>query len=577
MNLLNFSKANCKNCYRCLRSCPVKAIQFKDEQAIIIEDRCIACGQCLTVCPQDARYVRSDLAQIKEAISSGRIVAASLAPSFAGAFEMSYPEQLVSAMKLLGFAIVEETAVGADLVTGLYKGFIHSKKKKNLITTCCPAANYLIEKYYPSLIQYMIPVVSPMLAHSKLIRYGHGGDCFVVFVGPCIAKKAEVMSMQNIGTVDAVLTFEELNQWLLEENIDLMKLPESAFDKVASWKGSQYPVPGGVAGSFSDKNEEQGYEIIKADGIDNCLEIFHALESGVLQNVCVEVSICRNGCIGGPGMPKNERNCFERLHDVKKYVLSKQTSCGQHTETASMYKSIDFSKTFFDKRIQASEPEEAEIKKILAKMGKHSPGDELNCGACGYNTCREKAKAVFEGMAEMHMCLPYMRSKAESLTNVIFEHSPNVIMLVDENLKIKELNPTSERLFKVKTHEVKDKPLALLIDDTDFAKVISTKQNIYKQKVTFPDYGLVFMRNLVYLEKQNLVMAIMMDITLDEKNRQELSKVKENTLEAAQTVITKQMRVAQEIASLLGETTAETKIILTKLKEIVLGENGDLE
>ena len=577
MNLINFSKANCKNCYRCLRSCPVKAIQIKDEQAIIIEDRCIACGHCLTACPQDARNIRNDIMQVKEAIKSGRTVIASIAPSFAGAFDMSDPRQIVSALKQLGISIVEETAVGADTVTKLYTSFMAESNKTNLITTCCPSANYLIEKYHPSLIPYMIPVASPMLAHGRLLKHVHGSDTYVVFIGPCVAKKAEAVGMQYLGSIDAVLTFEELNQWILEESLDLKRLIPADFDRRASVEGCQYPISGGVVGSLSKGTHEHGYELLKVDGISKCLEVFQALELGLLKNVCVEVSICEGSCLGGPGMPKDNINYYKCYHRIREYARSKVVSVSEYSEPNTVLDSISFSKDFYNKTIQTSPTTEEDLTKVFSRMGKSTPADELNCGACGYNSCREKAKAVLDGMAEMYMCLPYMRSKAESMTNVIFDQSPNIIMLIDEELKVKEFNPTAERLFNINAEEAKDKPIGLLMDDTGFISVIETKQNIYKQKLRMSQYGLVFMMNLVYLKKQNHIMAIMTDVTRDEKNQEELTRVKQNTLEAAQKVITKQMRVAQEIAGLLGETTAETKVILTKLKEIVIGEAGDSE
>ncbi len=577
MNLINFSKANCRNCYRCLRSCPVKAIQVKDEQANIIEDRCIACGHCLSACPQDARNIRSDIMQIKEAIKSGRTVIASLAPSFAGAFDMSDPGQLVAALKQLGVSIVEETAVGADIVTKHYKDYMAETDRTNLITTCCPSANYLIEKYHPSLIPYMIPVASPMLAHGRLLKHIHGSDTYVVFIGPCVAKKAEAFGMQYLGSIDAVLTFEELDQWLLEKSIDLMQLIPADFDRAPSMEGRQYPISGGVVRSLSREDSEQGYELLKVDGISKCLEVFQALETGQLKNVCVEVSICEGSCLGGPGMPKGKTNYYECYNRIREYAQDTKTTASGYSETGIVLDSINFSRFFYDKTIKGSPATEADLAKVLSGMGKLTPADELNCGACGYNSCREKAKAVLDGMAEMYMCLPYMRSKAESLTNVIFDQSPNIIMLIDEDLKVKEFNPTAESLFNISAQEAKDKPIGLLMDDSDFASVIATKQNIYKQKIKLPQYGLVFMMNLVYLEKQNHILAIMADITLDERHQEELARVKLNTLEAAQEVINKQMRVAQEIAGLLGETTAETKVILTKLKKIAVGETGDLD
>lgn len=542
-----------------------------------MEDRCIACGHCLSVCPQDARNIRSDLNQIKAYIAEGKTVIASLAPSFAGAFEMSDPGQMDAALKQLGFSIVEETASGADVVTMLYNEYLTESDRTNLITTCCPSANYLIEKYHPSLIPLMIPIASPMLVHGRLLKHTLGSDTCVVFIGPCVAKKAEAFGMQYNGSIDAVLTFEELSHWLFEEDIDLKQLHPSGFDHRASSKGRQYPISGGVVGSLSTAGRKKSYELLKVDGINKCLEVFQALEKGLLENVCVEVSICEGSCLGGPGMPKDNRNHFKCYQRVREYSKKQEASIYGYYETDALLDSISFSKEFHDKALRNPPASAEDLVRVLSSMGKYTPADELNCGACGYNSCREKAKAVIDGMAEMSMCLPYMRSKAESLSNVIFEHSPNIIMLVDEELRVKEFNPTAERLFNISAIGAKDKPVSLLMDDSDFVKVIETRQDIYKQKVRFSQYNLVFMMNLVYLEKQNLILAIMMDVTLDEKHKEELTRVKQNTLEAAQKVITKQMRVAQEIAGLLGETTAETKVILTKLKKIVIGEVGDLE
>ena len=577
MNFINFSRANCKNCYRCLRSCPVKAIQIKDEQATIIEDRCIACGHCLPACPQDARNIRSDVLQIKTAIKNGRKVIASIAPSFAGAFDMSEAGQMAAALKQLGFSVVEETAVGADIVTRQYKEYLRKCGQTNLITTCCPSANYLIEKYHPSLIPYMLPVASPMLAHGRLLKHIHGTEAYVVFIGPCVAKKAEAFGMEYMGSIDAVLTFEELNQWLSEEAISIKSQEPAVFNAYASPQGRMYPVSGGVADSLSNGAGTEGYTLLKVDGFNKCLKVFQALEMGLLKNTCVEVSICEGSCLGGPGMPKDNSNYFSCHQRIREYAESKRAFAANQPDVYELPDSISFSRSFYDKSLRVVPPSEEELMKVLMGMGKFSHADELNCGACGYNSCREKAKAVLDGMAEMSMCLPYMRSKAESMTNVIFDQSPNIIMLIDEKLNIQEFNPTSERLLGISAQEAKDKPIGILMDDSAFVSVVKTKGNIYKQKMSLPQYGLVFMTNLVYLEKQNLILAIMTDITLDEKHQEELAKVRENTLEAAQKVITKQMRVAQEIAGLLGETTAETKVILTKLKEIVIGETGDLE
>ena len=236
----------------------------------------------------------------------------------------------------------------------------------------------------------------------------------------------------------------------------------------------------------------------------------------------------------------------------------------------------DFSRSFIDKTLSKEVASEEQIQKIMREMGKYSLEDELNCGVCGYNTCREKAQAVHEGMAEVNMCLHYMRNRAESLSNVIFENTLNCIILLDGEMKVKEINPSAEKAFMVSAGYIKNKPISLIIKDEDFRYVKETRNNIISKKVFYKKYSLNFIETVIYLPKQDLVMVALVDITQEEKNKKKLVELKENTIHAAQQVIEKQMRVAQEIASLLGETTAETKMTLTKLKKIVEGENDSI-
>ncbi|MCT4618853.1 MAG: 4Fe-4S binding protein [Marinisporobacter sp.] len=572
MSILNFSQANCKNCYKCLRACPVKAIKIRNEQAEIVEDLCIGCGQCLMVCPQNARQIKSDLKEVRKVIKNERKMIASIAPTFAGAFSMADTGQIVAALKAIGFSIVEETAIGAEIVARLYKNHLESGKYKNLITTSCPSGNYLVEKYFPSLIKYLAPVVSPMIAHGKILKHAYGMDSYVVFIGPCTGKKIESINFQHKDTIDAVLTFEELKKWLEEENIILKDLVTQPFDRESSKKGCGFPLEGGVLKSFLNEDKEK-HEVIKVDGIDQCIKVFESIESGNIENACIEVNTCRGSCVAGSGMPKSEKDFYKREKKIKEYVKNKKDSL--EDKGCENLQHIDFSKKFFDRNIKKKKASEEEITCILRKIGKYEPEDELNCGGCGYNTCREKAQAVYEGMAELNMCLPFMRSKAERLTNVIFENTPNIIILVDEDLHVKEFNPTAERIFNIMAEEIKDKPISVIMDEKMFKKVKETKEDFIGQKVAYPQYGVVLLQSILYLEKQDVLLAIMTNTTMEEKHKKELVRVKEKTIDAAQKVIEKQMRVAQEIASLLGETTAETKMILTRLKQITLDENGD--
>lgn len=567
MDLIDFSKANCRSCYKCVRSCPVKAIRIKNDQAKIVSERCVACGQCLVTCPQNARNIKSDLYEIKKAISSDKKTIAIVAPSFSGAFQMDDELKMVAALKKLGFNLVEEVAVGADVVSELYKNEVNYSNKNNLITTCCPAVNFLIRTYYPSLIEYMIPVDSPMITHGKLLKTEHGNDCFITFIGPCTAKKFESVEEENRGIIDSVLTFDELSKWLEEENIDISSLEPDYFNRAGSKKGRLFPVTGRM-----DIGDESTYDSTVADGIDRCMEMFQAMENGEIKGIFLEALACRGGCIGGPAMPKDNVDFYVRQKNIKKYI---RKSAPRSLAYNKIPKDMNFTKVFTDLSIKTRTASEDEILNVLRKMGKYDSSDELNCGACGYNTCREKAQALIDGMAEINMCIHYVRNKAEGISNMVFETSPNAIFTLDEDLLVKDFNPASESLFKIKYEEIKDKPICMLIDDSSFYKVKETNVNIIGNKAYYPNYNLVVLENIIHLEKQGVFLVIINDITMQEKNKEELAMVKEKTLDAAQKVIEKQMRVAQEIASLLGETTAETKAILTKLKAIALEEVSD--
>jgi len=572
MSNINFSKANCKNCYKCLRSCPVKAIKFESGQAAIDEERCIECGHCLTICPQNAREIKSDLDNVKKAINSGKKVIASLAPSFAGFFDQQ-PRKVVSALKRLGFSIIEETAVGADIVAQLYNDYIKANKQDVYITTACPSANYLVEKYFKELIPYLMRVVSPMIAHGKLLKEKFGEESFVVFIGPCLAKKSEFDSYIDENVIDAVLTFDELNCWITECGIEINEIEEEDFNINPYSKGQGFPIGGGIIDAMGEKLLEKKLTVITVSGMEDCIEVFNSIKNGDLKEVVIEASACKGSCVGGPVMVKNGENYFAKLKKVKNHIKSYKNYKEQ--SFIKIPENLSFHRAFTEKSIKKNIASEEEIISIMEKMGKYELVDELNCGVCGYNSCREKAQAVFEGMAETTMCLHYMRSKAESLANEIVENTVSNLILLDGEMNVREINPAAKAIFKIQSQNIIGKPISLLIDDEDFKKVRETRTNIIGKKYAYPTYGVVFIANIVYLPRVDMVLVSMINIMAEEKNKKELMKVKENTLNAAQEVIEKQMRVAQEIASLLGETTAETKIILTKLKKIVAGEDGE--
>ncbi len=571
MSIIQFKQANCKNCYKCIRNCPVKAISFKDDQAQIIEDNCMLCGNCLTVCPQNAKSVVSDVELVKSFIRKKEKIYVSLAPSFVSAFENPDERCLLSAIRKLGFTHIEETAIGAARVSAEYDRLMGQKNMKNIISTACPSIVFLVQKYFPELIDQLAPVVSPMIAHAKMMRAVYGNRIRVVFIGPCLSKKEECNDFQNNGVVDAVLTFEDLQRWFEAEGIDLSDPSGEDTRGLKNYTARIYPAPGGIIKTL-DSEERKNYKCISVDGVDRCISILESIKSGDAENYFIEMNSCAGGCLGGPCIKLIKGGFLEARQRLIAYT--KRASRESSSSLAEDVK-VDLKKRFLDMSRESREPSEAEIRNILSSIGKFSKDKELNCGACGYSTCREKAVAVYNKKAQLHMCLPYMRERAESMSNLIINKTPNAIFALDEDLCIQELNMSAQKLFKLDKEEVKGRSIYEILQCEVFEKVKDSDQSILDNKYYYEKYDLTVEQSVISVPEHNMIMVIIKNISEEEKNRQQMYNMRSETVEIAQKVIEKQMRVAQEIASLLGETTAETKIALTKLKKSILSEIGE--
>lgn len=570
MNVISFKEAKCKNCYKCVRTCSVKAIAVKDAQAQIIDDKCILCGQCLEACPQNAKTFNSDLEMVKGYLKAGIPTVVSIAPSYLGAFRYHTPGQVITALLKLGFTTVRETAEGAALVTEEYAKLLTDGTMENIITTSCPSANDLIEIYYPSLTKYMAPVVSPMIAHGKLIRKELGNDVKIVFLGPCIAKKREAeRDPRTLGYIDAVINFSEVIDWLQDEQINIFDQVDTPPQNPNPMVNRLYPVSSGVLSSvITTMDSGDSYRKFYVDGIDNCIELFKDMENGDLSNCFIEVNLCNGGCIKGPvgsHAPISQYKVKLDMEEGIPKVFPKEKRI-HNIHNLSLYK------PFCDRSHNDPLPTTEQINQILSHIGKTKPEDELNCGACGYSSCREKAIAVFQGKAEITMCIPYMHEKAWSMANVVLETTPNIILLVDSEMKIMEFSDTAVSYFHVPKSKKNDMYLYEIMDPADFEEVLNTHTSIINKKVNYPELHLSTLQSIVYVEKQDAVLGIFQDISKEEEANIKSLKVKMDTIEMAQRVIDKQMLVAQEIAGLLGETTAETKVTLTKLRDTILNE-----
>lgn len=567
MWIIDFFKSNCKNCYACVRACPVNAIKVQAEQAKIIKERCIGCGRCLKACPKNAKHVQSELDKVKAYLQQEEKVVASVAPSFAALFDKD-SHKLPNLLRALGFEGVEETVVGAELITEVYEAYSKMPGDQCYMTSCCPTVNALIQKHYPEVIPFLIPVVSPAVCHAKLIKRRYGKETKVVFIGPCLSKKIEGIEED---TIDAVLTFEELLEWIKEKQIDWEVITPSSFD-IVGLDQYRYPIVGGMTYTIKDKSLPR--KIIQIDGVEECIDMMPHIMKGAFKNTLLEIHGCRQSCISGPGMPQDGVNIYERRERIRRYAETQELERDQEVVSQMITEGVNLHKEFQNLKHSLKMPSDEEIQVILNSIGKETKLDELNCGSCGYKTCRDKAIAVYNEMAEPNMCLPFMRQKAETLTNIIFEATPNLILMVNEALEIIEMNPAARKFFDLTKDIIHRLPVSALMSEESFNEVMHMKKNILNEKVILHTLNATVVQSIIWSDYHKTMVWIANDITYDEKKNKQLQSMKIEAIDMAQQVINKQMTVAQEIASLLGETTAETKVTLTKLKQLIKEEEA---
>ena len=460
MAAIGFKTAKCKDCYKCVRICPVKSIRIKDEHALYVADECILCGKCLEACPQDAVIYVSDLKKAKKYIREGNVTIASLDPAYLGIFgdTENGTGQLRDALHKLGFTHIRETAEGAVHVTKAYERLIQEGRMNNIITTSCTAINELVEKYYTDMIPYMAPVVSPMTAHGMMLKEEFGPDAKVIYIGSCTARGREAVRERCRGTyVDAVLDFQELRRWFKEENIDLDQCEFYPREGVNAMVNGLYGVSGGILSAVEADKGFGKYEQLYVDGIDSVRELFECIRKGEINNCFIEASSCVGGCINGPLAGGRQSDRFKaRIYTNQKIIREFPKN------VAKMDKSILLKKEFIETSKKLVMPTEEEIQEALRKDGKDSPEKQLNCGACGFKTCRDKAIARCQNKGQLNLCIPYMYQQARSMAEVILSVTPNLIIVVDEKLRIRQFNNAAEVMFNISAEEAYRMPVSRL-------------------------------------------------------------------------------------------------------------------
>lgn len=553
---LTLKKSNCKNCYKCIRNCPVKAIRFSGDQAHIIADECILCGRCFVVCPQNAKEIVSEVEKVKVMIQSGEPVIASMAPSFIANYDGVGIDAMREGLQKLGFTDVEETAIGATMVKTDYERLVHEKQKPVIISSACASVNLLIQKHYPEMIKYLADTLSPMQAHCRDIKR-RNPEAKTVFIGPCVAKKDE--AQRYPGIVDAALTFEELTEWLEKENVRLEKKVDSNPESLARI----FPTVAGILRTMKDRDPE--YEYVAVDGIDNCIAALEDVAAGHVSNCFMEMSACKGSCVNGPVMEKYHPWFITDYLSVTRYAGDKDFPVEQ-PEISELSRRYDILEGMKDM------PTERKIQEILSKMGKKKPSDELNCGTCGYDTCREKAIAIYQGKAEIEMCLPYLKEKAENFSNIIFDNTPNGLLVLNERLEIQQINPAARRIMNIRRpSDVLGSQIVTLLDPKPFLDALESRKSVF-QCAYLAEYDRYVEEQVLYDQSYRMLFCMLEDVSDEAAEREKKAEMRRQTTEVADKVVEKQMRIVQEIASLLGETAAETKIALTNLKESMRDE-----
>lgn len=551
MTIIDLQEKNCKNCHHCVRNCPVKAISFATGKPEIVEEECILCGNCYVICPHDAKRVNSDIDRVKNWLKSGEKVHCSLAPSFVGLLQTE--ERVKQTLLRMGFASVEETSIGAAEVSAHYRELCKQATMTNILSTCCPVVVKLITTRFPQLVDQIAPVISPMRASGKMLKQKYPQDK-IVFIGPCIAKVEEG---ENSDEIDAVLTFEDVFDFADMDKEDFFT---TGFIGDLS---RSYPVTGGIIQTVASGCGD--YSLMTVDGIGPLMECLQAIVDHSIEHVFIEMSACVGSCLGGPMLKKGQQRRWkaQQILSVTNQnngwpVYQIQSDC--YTE----YKE--------NPRVQP-EFSALQIKQVLRSLGKTDIEHELNCGACGYETCKAKAVGVLQGKADPHLCLPFALEQAQSISNLIIEHTPNGIIVVDENEFIKEINPAAREYLDCINYPVVHWPLEAILPSEEISSQLKSLQDVRYFTKEYPHLNKTFHHALIPIAKQHINVVILMDLTEEKHKERKIKEYRQTIMDVTQKVIDEQMRTVQEIASLLGETTAKSKIALMQLKKTVEEES----
>ena len=559
-SILQFRTANCKNCYKCIRNCPVKAIRVENQQAQIMEDQCILCEKCTSVCPQHAKVEHDDIPDIQREIAAGKKVIASMHPAYFARYGWNNVRLLEERLQKMGFWKVFDAAQGAAMMKQEYTRILEAQhQQKMMISSNCPVVVRLIEKKYPHLTEYLAPVCSAMQMHAQYLRKQYP-DAVLVYVSPCISVMSELKERK--AQMDYVITFRELSNWMdyMPQQQEQGKLPEEVY------LSRMTAVSGGLIQAMQPV---EGQKYLSVDGMDQCREILKELQAGEYQDYFIEMNACANGCIGGPYSQKREKKLLDALIAIRQISMPEGWPDYQK----------DYHMEMPDVTIRRFIPEESypekaitreQVTHVLQEMGKYTREDELNCGACGYDTCRAKAVAVIQGKAEVSMCIPYMREKQEDYANIIINAMPGLLVTVDYQLNIVQLNKAAKDLFDIsRKKHLLGKQLNEIMDDYAMVNMIAFDREIEQDCIYLEEQRRYIERVITNDRKNKLILCIMKDVTKEKERQKKQRRAQADAVQMADKLAEEQLKIVHEIASLLGETAADTKVAIEELKQTI--------
>lgn len=562
-SILQFHTANCKNCYKCIRNCPVKAIRVQNQQAQIIEEQCVLCEKCTSVCPQHAKVEHNDIPDIQKEIAAGKKVIASVHPAYLFRYGWNSIHSLEKCLQKIGFWKVFDAAQGAFMMKEKYTQFLEIQQQKKLvISSNCPVIVRMIEKKYPRIKEYLAPVYSMMQMHTEYLKEQYP-EAILVYVSPCISVMSELNEPQ--AHMDYVITFRELSNWMND-------VPENYLEECEKKEIYLSRMTAVAGGLIQTMIPVAGQKYLSVDGIDQCKEILRELQTGGYENYFIEMNACKNGCIGGPYSQKREKKLLDALIGIRESSMENGQPDYQkdyHIEIPEVPERKFVQEEIYPGKTVTKE----QITHVLQEMGKYTKEDELNCGACGYDTCREKAVAVIQGKAEVSMCIPYMREKQEDYANIIINAMPGLLVTVDYDLNIVQLNKAANDLFDItRKKHLLGKQAGEIMDDYAMVNMIAFEREIVQDCIYLEEQKRYIERVLTNDRKNKLILCIMKDVTKEKEWEKKQKRAKINAVQMADKLAEEQLRIVHEIASLLGETAADTKVAVEDLKQTILQE-----